>query len=173
MISVRQDALAVAFLVWSWAASQLETARSWLPEPAPRMRGGRARAQTEARTIIASGGATVASGGIVALIKQDLIGGWLYAIALQGVRAISSLGGVGDVIGAFWGGLADLIGVAIPTDIVVAGVDTTALAIRTQFGIAGYVISIIATMTGIAVFLWFLANIDWNPLGIFTGRGGS
>lgn len=167
---VPRTVFVLAFAIRVWFADRLRSLERILFTP--RMREGGRRAQTDAKSVIAAGSATVASGGLIALIRQDLLGGWLYAIALQGVRTIQSLGGIGDVVGAFWSGLASLVESGIPNEIIDAGVATSAGAIRAQFGIAGFVIAILVTMTGIALFLWFLVNINFNPLGIFTGRGG-
>lgn len=167
---VPRTVFVLAFALRMWFADRLRSLERLLFTP--RMREGGRRAQTEAKSVIAAGSATVASGGIVALVRQDLIGGWLYAIALQGVRTIQSLGSIGEVISAFWSSIASLVSSGIPNEILDAGVEASATAIRTEWGIAGFVIAVLATGTGIALFMWFLVNIDFNPIGIFTGRGG-
>jgi len=134
------------------------------------MRVGGTRAQTDSKTVVATGAAVAGSGGLVALIRDYWLGGALYQISLSTVNAIQSLGTFTQVFSAFGSNVADLVGAAIPVAIVDAGVFASASAIRADFGISGFLIGIIVTMLGVGLFMWFLINIDWSPLQLLRGR---
>lgn len=135
---------------------------------AARMRGD-TRAQSESKEIVATGAGVAASGGLVALIKNYLIGGSLYATSIEFVDAIQSVGTFGQVFSAFGSSIADLVSAAIPAEIVNAGVAASVRGIRNDFGVSGFLIAIVVTMLGVALFLRFMTNIDWSPIKVFFG----
>lgn len=168
MATIPTGALLVALVAWFRArcGAVLDVVeRALFP---PRLRGA-SRAATDSQTIVATGAGVAASGGLAALLKDHLLGGAIYALSLEVVDFIGAVGSFGRVFTAFGGSIADLVASAIPAEIVDAGVFASATAIRTQFGVSGFLIAIVVTMLGVGLFLWFLANIDWTPTKIFFG----
>jgi len=129
------------------------------------------RAETDAKTVVATGAGVASSGGLVALIKDYWIGGSIYQLSLSTVNLIQSFGTVGQVFRAFGSSVAGLVSSAIPSEIIDAGVWASSMAIRTEFGVSGFVIAVIVTMVGVGAFMWFVANIDWSPTQFLRGRG--
>lgn len=128
----------------------------------------RAQSSGDSEAIVKAGAGVAATGGLVALIKDYFIGGSLYAASIEAVEFIQSVGSIGRVFSEFAGGLADLVAAALPDEIILAGVRSSAAAVY-DYGIASFVIAIAATMVGVALFLRFVANIDWSPTKLFFG----
>jgi hypothetical protein len=169
---VRGVLLAVA--VWFHAlVGELAAVRDALArrrETLTRMRGD-TRAETDAKTVVATGAGVASSGGLVALIKDYWIGGSIYQLSLSTVNLIQSAGTIGKVFSAFGSSVAGLVESAIPSEIVDAGVWASSMAIRQDFGVSGFVVAVIVTMVGVGAFMWFVANIDWSPTQFLRGRG--
>ena len=128
----------------------------------------RAQSSGDSQAIVKAGAGVAASGGLVALIRDYYIGGALYAASIETVEFIQAVGSIGRVFSEFAGGLADIVAAALPDEIILAGVRSSAAAVY-DYGIASFVIAIAATMVGVALFLRFVANIEWSPLKLFFG----
>jgi hypothetical protein len=161
---ITRGALACLIALWAWFRGLTDTA--------PRMRVGEfatdARGETSTRTVVATGAGIAGSGGLVVLIKDYLIGGALYTTALEVSGFIRTVGSIGTIIGTFFDNLGELIGAAIPAEIVLAGVRVSSNSLG-PYGVAAFVVSVAATIAGVWLFVAWIRNVDWSPIKLFLG----
>ncbi|QCC47530.1 hypothetical protein [Halobellus limi] len=162
---ITREAFAYLAVLWAWLRGLTDAL------PRPRMRVGEFATDSRAQStekIVATGAGIAGSGGLVVLIKDYLIGGTLYATALEAAGFVRTVGSIGTIIGTFFDNLAELIGAAIPAEIVLAGVRVSSNSLG-PYGVAAFVVSIAATIAGVWLFVAWIRNVDWSPIGLFLG----
>lgn len=129
-----------------------------------------ARGEMTTKQLIATGGGTVASAGIVGLIKQDVFGGIVYALTYGVVGLINGfLDNLGRPISAFIGGISDIIGSALTGMLIDAGFRTAARDIQ-SYGIIAPIVGGVITFAMVAVFVIAFRRIDASPLQLIYDR---
>lgn len=129
-----------------------------------------ARAEMTTKQIIATGGGTVGSIGIVGLIKQDVVGGIIYALTYGLVGFLNDLfENAFKPISNLIGGFADIIGSALTGSLLDAGWRTAAQALQ-SYGIIAPFIAAIVTF-GVAGLLYVvLRRVDVSPLKLIYDK---
>ena len=129
-----------------------------------------ARAEMSTEQLIATGGGTVASAGIVGLIKQDVFGGIVYALTYGAVGFINNLfDRVGQPVTAFINGISDIISSSLTGMLIDAGFRTAARDLQ-SYGIIAPIVAGVITFALVAVFVVAFRRIDASPLQLLYDR---
>jgi hypothetical protein len=128
------------------------------------LEGGVARAEMSTKQLIATGGATVSSVGIVGLIKQDVVGGIIYALTYGFVGLVNGLfDRFGKPIVAIFDGVADIIGSALTGSLIDAGFRVAARDLQ-SYGIIAPIVAGVITFGLAAILYVVLRRVDFSPL---------
>jgi len=138
--------------------------------PAPSGRALGERAEMSTKQIIATGGATVSSVGIVGLIKQDVIGGLVYAVVYFVVGIFNGLGStVSGPLTALLNGVSGIISSALTGRLLDAGYRVAAEAIA-KYGTVAPVVAAVVTMVVAAVLYVSFQRMDFSPFQLLYDK---
>lgn len=128
------------------------------------------RGQSDAESTLKTGAGIASASGLVVLIRDYLIGGPIYAGAIEIVDAIQGFGtNLVGVFSAWFQGLADVIGSIFRGDIIDTGAEISMGSLG-EFGILGFVVAIAVTFGGMWIGMLILRRYDWSPIGSIYDR---
>jgi hypothetical protein len=133
------------------------------------------RAQTSPRSTAKEAAGIVSAVGLVGLVEQYGVGGVLYQFFLSIIGAIQSAGSFFlEPLGAFTGGLADVVAAVFPARIINAAADFTAFSITQGdwnfFGPFTFAVGVVAVLMGLYVFVVLARRINFSPIQTLYNR---
>jgi len=133
------------------------------------------RAQTSPRSTAKEAAGIVSAVGLVGLVQQYGVGGVLYQIFLTIIGAIQDAGSFFlEPLGAFTGGLADVVAAVFPARIINEAADFTAFSITQGdwnfFGPFTFAVAIAAVLIGLGLFFVVAQRINFSPIQTLYNR---